>query len=251
MISVNGTIVRPDIFPDGTSQVWKLPEALLQAIYRDNEARVAWEFEAEAELLWLAQLKVLLDTYTSFVYLYMPYLPFGRQDKRVENQSTFALTAFARLLNTLNFLTVTVLDAHNNSRAHAINGLEDLSPRSLIENAWEKTGANLLLYPDAGAKLRYEAYKIGPSVCADKVRDQSTGNILKVTINGSVKSKRVLIVDDLCDGGMTFCLVAWAALALGAMEIHLYTTHGLYSKGVTGLRDAGIQRIFNRKGEVQ
>ena len=37
---------------------------------------------------------------------------------------------------------------------------------------------------------------------------------------------------------------------LGALEVQLFTTHGIYSKGVQVLKDAGIVKIFNRKGEV-
>lgn len=33
-------------------------------------------------------------------------------------------------------------------------------------------------------------------------------------------------------------------------EVYLYTTHGIYSKGTKILFDNGIDRIFNRKGEV-
>lgn len=87
MIYLNGHEVDTTIFPDKTSQVWKLPDDLLETVYKNNEAQVTWDFESESEFLWLAQLKTLLDTYTKNVNLSIPYLPYGRQDKRVENPS--------------------------------------------------------------------------------------------------------------------------------------------------------------------
>lgn len=251
MISLSDVVVTPTIFPDKTSQVWKLPEDLLAGVWKEDEAHVAWEFEHEGEIAHLAQLKILLDTYTAHVHLWMPYLPYARQDKRVENSSTFALTAFATLLNAIRFASVTVLDSHNNPRAHAIYGLEDLRPKKYIEKAFEDSGANLILFPDAGAWQRYGAYQIGPAISADKIREQSTGRILGITINGKVKDKKLLIVDDLCDAGGTFKLVAEQAIKAGAKDVHLYVTHGLFTKGLQTLRDSGIHRIFTRQGEVK
>lgn len=254
MISINGIGFTPTVFPDGTSQMWKLPEKALDVLYKEGVCTIKWDFESEAEFIHLAQLKTLLDTYCPVINLDMPYLPYARQDKRIDNNSTFALHTFAKLLNSLNFNQVTVLDAHNNFRANMINGLVDGSPKRHISYAQQTLDVDLLLFPDAGAKLRYEAYSLEmcwpKSVYADKVREQATGLIKGITIVGKVKGKKLLIVDDICDGGMTFILVAKEALAQGAKEVHLYVTHGIFSKGLAPLLESGIKRIFTHKGEV-
>ncbi len=144
-----------------------------------------------------------------------------------------------------------VLDSHNNERAHMINNLIDLSPKKFIEDAFEKSGADLLLFPDAGAKLRYESLNIGKSVWANKIRNQSTGRIESVWIEGKVTRKNIIIVDDICDGGMTFKMISDAAQAHKSGAVHLYVTHGIFSKGVKTLRDSGIKRIFTYKGEIK
>lgn len=257
MISINGVQVKPTLFPDKTSQVWQLSDALLESLYKEGMCTIKWEFENEAEFIHLAQLKTLLDTRCQYITLDMPYLPYARQDKWVSNKTTFALRTFAALLNSLNFTEVHVLDAHNNLRANAIMNLVDDSPKKYIEAAFEKSGANLILFPDAGAKLRYESYNVDSyPVYADKSRDQTTGNIKDVKIVGSVAGKRVLIVDDICDGGMTFKLVAEAALKPlkdgqgGATEVSLYVTHGIFSKGLKPLWDSGIMKIYTHKGQA-
>jgi len=257
MISINGVQIKPTLFPDKTSQVWQLTDELMTALYKEGMCTIKWEFESEAEFIHLAQLKTLLDTRCPYITLDMPYLPYARQDKWVANETTFALRTFASLLNTLNFTEVHVLDAHNNLRANMILNLVDDSPKKYIEQAFEKSGANLILFPDAGAKLRYEAYRVDSyPVYADKTRDQTTGNIKEVLIKGSVAGKRVLIVDDICDGGMTFKLVAEAALKPlkdgqgGATEVYLYVTHGIFSKGIKTLLDSGIKKVYTYKGEV-
>jgi ribose-phosphate pyrophosphokinase len=250
MIKLNNTLVIPTIFPDKTSQVWKLPEELLVTIEKDQECAIYWEFENEAELIHIAQLKTLLDTYCEFVFLHMPYLPYARQDKHISNTSTFAFTTFVKLLNSLNFSRVTTLDAHNPAKIHLIDRIEDNFPRKQILNAFEKTQSDLLLFPDAGAQKRYGAHNMVKSVWANKTRDAQTGHISDVWIEGKVKGRKLLIVDDICDGGMTFKLVAKQALKEGAKEVHLYVTHGIFSKGLQTLHDSGISRIFTHKGEV-
>lgn len=268
MISIDGVKITPTVFPDGTSQVWKLPEELLQKLYKEPVCTITWEWEfksgAEAEFIQLAQLKTLLDTYCDVINLNMPYLPYGRQDKRIENTSTFGLHTFAKLLNALNFNEVHVIDAHNNLRANMINRLEDHAPRTMIEEALRATKADMLLYPDSGALKRYSALRptlycddngkpdrdfSPPYVYAEKVREQSTGLIKGITIVGKVKDKKLLIVDDICDGGMTFKLVAEQALKVGAKEVHLFVSHGIFSRGLETLRESGIKRIFTHKGE--
>ena len=254
MISINGFGITPTLFPDKTSQVWKLPEKALDVLYKEGICTIKWDFESEAEFMHLAQLKALLDTYCPVINLDMPYLPYARQDKRIDNNSTFALHAFAKLLNSLNFNQVTVLDAHNNFRANMINGLVDKSAKRHISYAVQTLDANLLLFPDAGAKLRYEAHSLemcwSASVYADKVRDQSTGFIKGITIVGKVKGKKVLVVDDIADGSATFILLAGEASKQGAKEVYLYVTHGIFSKGTEIVFASGISRIFTHEGEV-
>lgn len=250
MISIKGVPITPTFFPDGTSQVWKVPDDLLSEIYRDYTCVVEWEFEGEAELLHLAQLKTLLDSYNIVTTLYIPFLPYARQDKWVSNQTTFALTTFATLLNSLKFSEVKVLDVHCNVRANQIENLVDMSPGLYIERAFKESKANLLLFPDEGASTRYGNLTIGKYETAHKVRDHLTGEITGVSLNGGVRGKRVLIADDICDGGRTFVEVSRRVYSSGAKEVHLYVTHGLFSKGMTPLVDAGIKRIFTRKGEI-
>ena len=60
----------------------------------------------------------------------------------------------------------------------------------------------------------------------------------------------MLIVDDICDGGKTFELLAEQLYSNGAEEVNLFVTHGLFTKGLRPLKNAGIKRIFTNKGEA-
>lgn len=251
MIKLNGNIVTPTIFPDKTSQVWGVfTEA--QHLKNTPVLEVEWQFEQEAELIHLAQLKMLLDNVCPKAYksLHIPYLPYARQDKQVSDTTTFALSTFARILNQMEWDVVSVIDPHSNVDK-LINRVFSINVESRIEDLLNKLEA-VPCFPDRGAFIRYPI--IGQSVqgyalVGHKIRNELTGEIIEYNITGTF-SKTVLLVDDLCDGGKTFIEAAKVLDKMGVENIYLYTTHGIYSKGAQVLKDAGIKRIFNYNGEV-
>lgn len=252
MIKVNGTPIEVTIFPDNTSQVWKLDEALLKP---GTLAMVEWEFSHEGEFMHLAQLKTLLDAHLVKSYLVIPYLPYARQDKPVSNGTTFALTTFATLLNSLKFNGVNLVDPHSASAELLINNSSDIfmgSTKSNMLRGLVHGGNKVICFPDKGAAIRYSPYAIS-SIVGEKTRDQSTGEIIGYKLNcdeSRIKDKDVLIVDDICDGGATFKILAKELLAKGAKSVSLYVTHGIFSKGVRTLFESGISKVYTKEGEV-
>lgn len=252
MIKVDGQVITPTIFPDKTSQVWKL-ELDEKAHYT-----IEWTFENEAEFMHVAQLTQLIQARNGLVHLELPFLPYGRQDKLVSNISTFALHTFATLINSLGFSSITTLDAHSSEFEKYLEGpvFKNLYPEKEIEFAIKESGADLIGFPDAGAEKRYSTDVA--SIYGRKTRNQSNGyieydGIVNTTYPFPSKDARnVLIVDDICDGGMTFILFTKELKEkYNPKSIHLYVTHGIFSKGLEVLREAGIQRIFTKDGEIK
>ena len=201
----------------------------------------------------LAQLTELLRASNpKCIYdLYLPYLPYGRQDKEVSNSTTFALQTFINLINSLKFETVTVLDAHN-PKALPKDWINNIPNRS-IARAIELSGATMICFPDKGASQRGYTTKDLPSFSLEKTRNQRTGEItgLKLIEDMNVKGHNILIVDDICDRGGTFIASAKLLDSLGVSNVYLYTTHGLYSGGTNIIIDSSIRKIFNFNGEVK
>lgn len=249
MITTNGVVITPTRFPDGTSQVWKLPVELLKA----PEAHIIWNFENEGEFMSLAQLRILLSVHGIACHLSVPYLPYGRQDKAVSNDATFALLPFCVLLEAFKFATVTTIDVHSDIASQYYPGLINMHATPYIADAIAAVEADNICCPDKGALQRYGSKYIDDYHVSwgEKVRDQATGHITDYRLTGSVADETVLIVDDICDGGMTFILLAKALKEAGAKSVHLYVSHGIFSKGLGVLREAGIERIFTKEGEVK
>jgi ribose-phosphate pyrophosphokinase len=242
MITVNGYKIEPTRFPDGTTQVWRLPEEILKA----DHVLVDWRFEHEAEFFTLMQLRALL--HEKKMSLHVPYLPFARQDKDVSNTATFALHPFGDMINWLRCEEVTAVDVHNEDTTHLlITNFRNIPVEMIHDDLIRVVKPDLIVFPDAGAVTRYAYLRKHPYIVFEKDRDQATGEIRGHVLTKAgnpeliAHSKKLLIIDDLCDGGATFLSVAKAVNAkFKDMQFHLFVTHGLFSKGRKLLEDAGF-----------
>src|SRR5579884_1473907 len=235
--------IVPTMFPDGTSQVWKLPEDLVKS----RILEVTWNFENEREVIDLLSLRKIQRGQW---YLHIPFLPYGRQDKEASNTSTFNLRVFADLVNLLDCAEVTSVDSHNPEvTGQLIKNFTNVPVTALHKLIVDETQPDYLVYPDLGAKNRYYTSDFSsiPRVIFYKERDQLTGQIVGhtlsyrdaqgITIQGADMGKiakpgqRFLIVDDLCDGGATFISIARKLREqVPGIEIDLFVTHGVFSK---------------------
>lgn len=252
MIKLNGYEIPVTIFPDNTSQVWKLNSEVIKYIEDiRNESLIEWKFENESELIRVCQLKMLIDKVGSNgCSLRIDYLPYGRQDKDISNEQTFALHSFSLLINAMKFNNVYSYDVHNVSKTEQlINNFNNIEVKLFINKVIEKFKPDIICYPDKGALERYNKYNNNLGVvCVDKVRDQKTGNIIDIKINTKevLKNKRILMIDDICDGGRTFVNIA-NILKRETDYIGLYTTHGIYSNGLEYLLNNNIIEIFSKE----
>lgn len=246
MIYLNNCSIKPTIFPDNTSQIWKLPKELLKGEF----AEILWEYSHEGEIVQLDQLKQLISFKT--YHLTMPYLPYARQDKPIGNENSFALWTFARLINSMNFDSVEVLDVHSAMAEDLIINFRNIPPTNFITKAIKESNPDTFGFPDKGASERYKIFqKERDLVYGEKIRNQLTGYISSYEIKNQVGNLgKVLIIDDICDGGMTFKLFTEELLKQGATEVNLYVTHGIFSKGLRTLKDSGINKIYTSKGEA-
>jgi ribose-phosphate pyrophosphokinase len=247
MILVGKTFIEPTVFPDGTQQVWHLPEEVLKG------DAVFWKYENDSELMTVCQLGQLMGGAKTLI---VPFLPYGRQDKDVNNESCFGLHTFIKILSGF-FRKIQTVDAHSHE-FHGICGenyldYDDVFPTDHIRFAVSDSDSDIACYPDKGAMQRYGHGVCLPSVSCRKVRDQGSGAIISIELdtNGlSVVDKNVIIIDDICDGGRTFIENAKLLKQAGAKQVCLYVSHGIFSKGTQILLDSGIEMIYTTEGRV-
>ena len=168
--------------------------------------------------------------------LVMPYIPYARQDRKCFNGESFTLKVFTNILNSAKFDTVHVFDAHSDVAPALIDNCKNHDNRQFVKDVLcDFEEMPVLISPDAGAnkKANKLAIELGLDlVKCDKVRDTKTGALSGFEVfTDSLSNRECLIVDDICDGGGTFIGLANELKTKGAAKIHLFVTHGIYSKG--------------------
>jgi len=189
-------------------------------------------------------------THNAKLKVYLPYMPYGRQDRRTSPNQPDSLAVFAKMLNCMQYNSVYTLDPHSKVQNDKINNLFRVTHEHYIKRAIEDFKPEVLVCPDEGAIKRVctisELYDI-PVSFAEKVREPTTGRIthyemVPSIINGKdtifsapVQGLRALVIDDICDGGATFILLGKALKKAKCEFFGLYVTHGIFSKGFDSL----------------
>lgn len=241
MILLNGEEVVPTIFPDGTSQVWKLDSL------KDNHNHVVWFFENEVEYVHILQLRFLIGARNMRWTMSIPYCPYARQDKLVHNEAAFASILISELVMVSSTLEqLDIFDPHSDIVKSTLTLLGlghkihyDEPDYSICQNY------DVVILPDMGAYQRYAGgiRKYCDNVVhCNKVRDQATGHILSFSIEEldwhPNHDCSILVFDDICDGGKTFEILADTIDKRPADIIDLYVSHGIFSKGFDGLLES-------------
>lgn len=204
--------------------------------------------------------------------IFLTYFPYSREDKLVQivypnykTQILGTLSQFCNKLDKFGLKNIYTLDLHSevptqyfkNTKFHSLK-LEQWIIESIIRKCLSTKNSKhlLLVFPDKGAKDRYQyvsdiintygyntdIYETFNISYFSKVREQSTGKITSINLEGQVIKDvtDILVFDDICDGGTTF-LECGKILKKNypSANMHLYTTHGMYTN------DAKYQELCN------
>ena len=228
MIRVEDIEIYPDRFPDRTLLL-KISNEIIYECEGTDDIVIDWFYENDAELFTLICVKRYIDEhfYEVDIHLHMPYIPHARMDRVKNDEDVFTLKYFCEVINSLNFTTVWVRDAHSNVSLALLNNVKEEPVSNYIVEAIMKSDAEVLFFPDEGAMKRYSGGFQMPYAFGMKKRDWETGKILGLDIINAdaVKGKNILIVDDICSRGGTFYHAAKALKAAGAKSVSLYVTH--------------------------
>tara|TARA_R110001592_G_scaffold185845_1_gene430005 strand:- start:551 stop:1309 length:759 start_codon:yes stop_codon:yes gene_type:complete len=166
-----------------------------------------------------------------------------RSDRRFNKGESFDLKVITNFINTMKFDKVSILHPHSSISLALIDNSDKISHFKYVEKAYKTLNNPVLISPDAGAyKTTHEiAEKLNADlVPSNKVRVNS---VPVISIQGDVKGKECLIVDDLADGGRTFKFLAEELKSQGANKVFLYVTHAQFNYGFDELKDT-IDHVY-------
>ena len=237
MILVNNKLVKQEVFGDKTLKC-EIPSTLKKSTLDFNffgagtkSYHITWCYDNDSELFLL---QCIVDEIrdiepTAMISLKMPYIPNARQDRRVSNRF-FTLKTFCKLINNMQFESVSVLDPHSDVSTALLDRVKQEVP--LIE-AYQ-FNVDAIMYPDAGAAKKYsnriyskESNTTQSTIIGNKKRN-SEGRIESYELFGFPEDKEikaVLIVDDICSYGGTFIAAAKELKVRGVEHIYLLVSH--------------------------
>lgn len=175
----------------------------------------------------------------------LPYVPGARADRG----TPFAAGVYASFLTELVAPDqIIILDPHSETMPLAIMAgrqrlnifpFERIIRRELQDGARDNRPMPYVgvIAPDKGAITRASraAQVMGvPVYKAEKTRDFETGELTGFTCEPLPETGKLLIVDDICDGGGTFIGLAQAT-GIERSRLDLWVTHGIFSKGIAEL----------------
>jgi ribose-phosphate pyrophosphokinase len=172
-------------------------------------------------------------------HTFIPYFPAARQDK-TDGRAALSLAVNGRLFGAT---PIRVFDPHSAKLLEHLTVARAYMPADL--DLPVKSDVVGIIAPDEGARsravhFRDRFYPGATLELATKRRDPQTGALSNYQLPPLTRAGRYIIVDDICDGGGTFNLLAEAftrrtAEIAGACVLDLFVSHGIFSKGLEAI----------------
>lgn len=185
-------------FPDGE------PHIKLIDLDRKKDVSIICRIANPTDLFILMQVGNILNRQGIIFDIQINYLMSMRMDRVMSFNEAYSLEIVANMINSLNARKVKILEPHSEKTLALIKRSSKIDDGILLTDY-------LKVYPDEGAAKRYNANPM-VDVIFKKKRNLSDGRIISLEpINQDVlhkSTKAIMVIDDLCDGGMTFKLIA-------------------------------------------
>lgn len=189
----------------------------------------------------LMELLIMIDAFkrasAGRITAVIPYFGYARQDRKAKARDPISAKLVADLITAAGADRVLTMDLH----AAQIQGFFDipvdhlLGVPILLPHFIDKIGAEqgnyTVVSPDLGSVTRARKFAERcdvPLAIIDKRRPKA--NVSEVmNIIGDVRDRKVIIVDDMIDTAGTLCANVRELKKLGAGDIYVCATHGIFS----------------------
>ncbi len=202
--------------------------------------------DALVELMLIVD--ALLEAGANSINVFIPYLPYARQDRVFLAGEPISIRAVLRALHNLGVKRLFVVEAHSERALSYFPGsVVNVNPLPYMAKLIGVGSDALIVSPDIGGvgRARSVAEALGARSCyMSKVRDRVTGSI---SIDIGLLDPRgfdVVVVDDIISTGGTIAEASRILLERGARSVQVLVVHNLNLPGaLERIVEAGVSRI--------
>lgn len=218
-------------FPDGEKHL------RINELDRKDTVAIRCRIKSSDDLFLLMQLSDILNRQCMEVEeIKIFYLMSMRCDRLFSLEQPFTLKIVAHVINSFKAKNVIITEPHSARSLAMIKNSKGV----YLPKLEEYLGGHIC-FPDKGAFCRYNQTIYGtdtlsqqPLICSKK-RDVQSGQLLgfKLDSKGSYfTGDAISVLDDLCDGGGTFCGIAELLRPLKPSFLNLFVTHAVQRAGI-------------------
>lgn len=216
-------------FPDGEIQIELLSDI------KDSIVNIECRITCANDLFILMQVGDILNRLEIKFTIAIYYLMSMRMDRVMSISRPYSLKIVMGVINSLNPQEIFVYEPHSNKLVDP--GVFNDEIRNILDMYED----DILVYPDEGAYDRYSNQFYRPKyIECTKIRNLETGKIEYYDIDHTALDidGDLLVIDDLCDGGNTFRLLANSLRnKYPDKKLKIFVTHMVNPKGIETLSE--------------
>lgn len=220
----------------------------IDTLRHEGPIMVMARLQSSEDIMRLLLLTEILERHGYIYHLCIPYLPYARQDRVTSENADFGMRTFSKITELFadsRGQTISY-DVHSKDAADWMDENFTIIHQHEIILYFEALKPYLadcvLVSPDAGAlgKTSSLSDMTGLDIIrCQKTRDPATGRLSDPVIENPelITGRKLLVVDDICDGGGTFIQLAKVLKQHNPADLRLYVTHGIFSRGLDVLTE--------------
>ena len=180
----------------------------------------------------------------------IPYYGYGRQDRKVAPRAPITAKLLADLITAAGANRVLSMDLHAGQIQGFFNiPVDNLFATPVLFDYMKKNyiDGTVVVSPDTGGVERARAFgkRLGASLAIIDKRREGPNEAEVMNIIGSVKGKRIIILDDMIDTAGTVVQAARAMKEAGALEVSICCTHPVLSgPALERIEDSEIKEVI-------
>ncbi|MGL4951100.1 MAG: hypothetical protein ACRC4M_04710 [Mycoplasma sp.] len=261
MIKINNEEINFTTYPNG--------ETVFLEYGNEEENHIEFFYDGnDADITKLLLLGSYLKGKSKKVVCTFTYLPYSRMDREVGDKP-FILKELSKLINSIGFDQVNVIDPHSKVSIDLLNNSKEIRMESMIKELIEKIKPSVIVFPDSGCHNKYidlakELSHKHIIIVGLKSRDKITGRISDFAIKQQVSSTKILtdivntlpsnalIIDDICSYGGTFLNVIKELKEYHCNNVSLFVTHcedNIFKGNL--LKEEGLEKVFTTKSTLK